>query len=123
MQVAEALAPALDERGLEELEETGVLRANALRGDERRRAGRGPDPIEVLLVERYQPCLRDPPVRDAVDAGRTPYDLPTAERGATVGELDERLLVVCLAILGDPDRPSGELPSEAEVPGDRLAAA
>jgi len=41
----------------------------------------------------------------------------------TVGELNERLLVVRLGSFGDPDRPAGELSPEAEVPDDRLAAA
>ena len=76
----------------------------------------------MLLIERYQPCLCDPAAGDAVDAGRPPEDLATAERGAAVGQLDERLLVMCLAPLVDLDRSAGELAAEAEVSGDRLAA-
>jgi hypothetical protein len=76
----------------------------------------------MLLIERHQPRLRDIAFGDAVDAGGSPDDLFAAERGATVGELDERLIVVHLACLGDPDHPSGELTPEAQVSGDRLAA-
>ena len=85
-----------------------LLRADAPDGDEWRRTSRAPDPIEVLLIERHQPCLRDPAVGDAVDADRPPDNLATAERGAAVGQLDERLVVMCLAPLGDLDRSAAQ---------------
>ena len=67
----------------------------------------------MRLIERYQPAFSDPAVGDAVDAGCAPHDLPAAERGATVGELDERLGVVRLAAFCDSDRPSRKLSPEA----------